>query len=75
MRADGMGWHVQYRQGESAVIERFQSPELARQAACRLIDIGVDVDGIGTDHLAETISKIQIADIYRLWEMSRFLGE
>ena len=62
-----MTWHVQYRRGTTDLIERYPSPEQAIEAACRLIDDGCDVYGIGTGSLADSISREEIARIYALW--------
>ena len=50
-----MAWHVQYRKGTVDLIARHPSPELAIEAACRLIDDGCDVYGIGTGSLTDSI--------------------
>jgi hypothetical protein len=42
-----MTWHVQYRQAATEHVDRHPSPERAIEAACRLIDDGHDVFGIG----------------------------
>jgi hypothetical protein len=62
-----MTWHVQYRQNATDHIVRHPSPERAIEAACRLIDEGCDVYGIGTGPLTDSIKKEQIARIYDLW--------
>jgi hypothetical protein len=43
------------------------TPELAIEAACRLIDDGCDVLGIGTGPLADSISRPEITRIYAIW--------
>jgi len=62
-----MEWHVQYRMGGEDRIVRHPTPELAIEAACRLIDAGCDVHGIGTGPLTDSIDRKQIARIYALW--------
>ena len=52
-----MTWHVQYRQDTEDCIVRYPSPELAIEAACRLIDAGCDVYGIGTGPLTDSIDR------------------
>ena len=48
-------------------IVRHATPELAIEAACRLIDDGCDVYGIGTGPLTDSIAKDQIARIHGFW--------
>ena len=60
-------WHVQYRDASTDRIARYPSPEKAIEAACRLIDGGCDVYGIGTGPLSDSIERDQIAKIYALW--------
>ncbi len=62
-----MTWHVQYRDGSADHVVRYPTPELAIEAACRLIDAGHDVYGIGTGPLSDSIGRHQIARIYDLW--------
>ena len=62
-----MTWHVQYRQDTTDHITRHPSPEKAVEAACRLMDVGCDVYGIGTGPLSDSIARDQIARIYALW--------
>jgi hypothetical protein len=54
----------------------FPSPETATENACRLIDEGHDVFGIGTGALTDSIEREQIARIYAIWTRanSRFIG-
>ena len=52
---------------------RFSSPETAIENACRLIDDGHDVFGIGTGALADSIEPEQIALIYAMWRRAKFL--
>jgi hypothetical protein len=67
-----MPWHVQYRKDGADQIGRHRTPELAIRAACRLIDHGYDVYGIGTGPLTDSIGKEQIARIYAMWARAKF---
>ena len=67
-----MIWHVQYRKDAAARIARHPSPEEAIEAACRLIDDGCDVYGIGTGPLTDSIDREQIARIYAMWARVKF---
>ena len=67
-----MDWHVQYRKCAMDQIVRHPSPEAAIEAACRLIDDGCDVFGIGTGPLADSIAREQIDDIYALWVRAKY---
>ena len=49
----------------------FPSPETAIENACRLIDDGHDVFGIGTGALADSIQPEQIARIYAMWRRAK----
>ncbi|HVC59386.1 MAG TPA: hypothetical protein VND19_03340 [Acetobacteraceae bacterium] len=62
-----MTWHVQYQNHAVDHVERHPSPELAIEAACRLIDDGCDVYGIGTGSLTDSIARDQVARIYEFW--------
>jgi hypothetical protein len=59
-----MMWHVQYQRDGKAHIGWHLTPELAITAACRLIDAGCDVYGIGTGPLTDSIERDQIDRIY-----------
>jgi hypothetical protein len=48
------------------------SPERAIEAACRLIDDGCDVYGVGTGPLTDSIEKEQIARVYAMWARAKF---
>jgi hypothetical protein len=52
-------------------IVRFPSPERAIEAACRLIDDGCDVYGVGTGALSDSIERQQIAKIYVMWARTK----
>jgi hypothetical protein len=60
-------WHVQYRRDTIDHIAQHPSPEAAIEAACRLIDDGYDVYGIGMGSLADSVGPKEIARIYALW--------
>jgi hypothetical protein len=62
-----MMWHVQYSKDATDRIERHSSPERVIEAACRLIDDGCDVYGVGTGPLTESIDRKEIARIYAMW--------
>jgi hypothetical protein len=66
-----MTWHVQYRKDAMDHISRHPSPERAIEAACRLIDNGYDVCGVGTGPLTDSIEPEQIARIYAMWDRAR----
>ncbi|HLY54101.1 MAG TPA: hypothetical protein VKS60_01005, partial [Stellaceae bacterium] len=66
-----MSWHVQYRRDAIDHLVRLRSPQAAIAAACRLIDGGCDVYGIGTGPLTDSIDRDQIAKIYAQWAMAR----
>jgi hypothetical protein len=80
-----MTWHVQYRRDAVDQIAWLPSPEEAIETACRLIDDGYDVYGIGTGPLTDSIARDEIARIYailgesedsksRAWRLSSFIG-
>ena len=62
-----MDWHVQFIKDGKDGIALHLSPEAAIEAACRMIDDGYDVYGIGTGPLTDSIDKDQIARIYEIW--------
>jgi hypothetical protein len=62
-----MDWHVQYRIAEAEHVVMHATPEAAIEAACRLMDEGRDVFGIGFGSLEDSIGKKEIARIYALW--------
>jgi len=68
---DAAAWHVQYRIGGRDHLLTQPTPELAIESACRLIDDGADVYGIGTGPLRDSIAREQIARIYSLWARER----
>jgi len=62
-----MTWHIQFRSGEGDHIERFPTPEQAIDAACRLMDAGCDVYGIGTGPLTDSVGREGIAKMYAIY--------
>jgi len=64
-------WHIQYRKGAADHTVRHPTPEVAIEQACRLIDDGYDVYGIGTGPLTDSIAKDTIARIYAIWARAR----
>jgi kynurenine formamidase len=66
-----MTWHVQYRHGAREHELWRPTPELAIEAACKLIDDGVDVYGIGTGDPSDSIAREQINRIHALWVRAR----
>jgi hypothetical protein len=66
-----MIWHVQYRQAEAEHVVTHPSPERAIEAACRLIDDGHQVFGIGTGPLSDSIGQTEIARIYDIWARAK----
>jgi hypothetical protein len=65
-------WHVQYiTAGGAALILRYRTPEAAIEAACRMLDAGCDVFGIGTGSLDDTINRPEIKRIYEMWTLAR----
>jgi hypothetical protein len=67
-----MKWHVQYRKDATDHIEWHPSPERAIESACRLIDEGYDVYGVGNGLLTDAIDREQIAVIYAMWKREKF---
>jgi hypothetical protein len=66
-----MKWHVQHRRDNVDHVDVHPSPEAAIEAACRLIDEGYDVFGIGTGPLSDSIDRGQISRIYKLWARAK----
>jgi len=62
-----MMWHIQFRTDTGDQVERFRTPERAIDAACRLLDAGYDVFGIGMGPLTDTVGRKEIAQIYAIW--------
>jgi hypothetical protein len=67
-----MTWHIQYRKDGTEHTARHSDPETAIEAACRLIDGGWDVYGIGTGPITDSIEGEQIAQIYAMWARARY---
>ena len=66
-----MPWFVRYKKSAEDHLERMSTPEHAIETACRLLDDGWEVYGIGTGPLTDSIEKEQIARIYDLWARAR----
>jgi hypothetical protein len=66
-----MTWFVRYRDHSGDHLENFATPEEAIEAACQLIHRGVDVYGIGTGSLADSIDKERINRLYENWLRQR----
>ena len=66
-----MDWHVQYRKDGADHLAMHPSPERSIEAACRLIDDGCDVYGIGTGPLTDSIAREEIARIYAFWARAK----
>lgn len=64
-------WTVQYRRDTTDHIVKHINSERAIEAACRLIQDGCDVSGIGTGALTDAIEKEQIARIYAKWSSAK----
>jgi hypothetical protein len=63
-----MMWHVQYRTGAMEErIAQYSGPEGAIEAACKLIDNGSNVYGIGTGPLTDSVGPPEINKIYAIW--------
>ena len=66
-----MTWFVQYRLEHIDRIGRYPSPESAIKAACLLMDDGVDVFGIGSGELSDSVDSSEIAKIYGIWARAK----
>ena len=66
-----MTWFVQYKQVDSDHLVQTGTPEQAVETACRLLDDGCDVYGIGTGPLTDSIGKEQITRIYEMWDRTK----
>jgi hypothetical protein len=65
-------WHVLFVSSEGVfAVARFPTPELAIEQACRLLDEGRDVFGIGTGPLSDSIGPDRISRIYEMWKRTR----
>ena len=65
-----MEWHVQHNNGDREVVSYFATAENAIEGACRLIDAGHDVFGIGIGPLSDSIGRSEIARIHAIWSGS-----
>jgi hypothetical protein len=66
-----MTWHVQYRRDTVEHVGWHSNPEDAIESACRLIDDGCDVFGLGTGPLTDSIERDQIDRIYAMWARAK----
>jgi hypothetical protein len=62
-----MEWSVQYTSDGADRLEQTETPEEAIALACRLLDSGADVFGIGVGEPPVSIGRDEIARIYRTW--------
>ena len=68
-----MSWHVHCRKDTVEAIAQHLTPEAAIEAACRMIDAGYDVYGIGTGPLSDRVGPQHIARIYAIWAADKSL--
>jgi hypothetical protein len=66
-----MSWHVQYREAGTDRLVRYPTPEEAIEAACRRIDEGCEVYGLGTGSLTTSISRDEIGCMYAFWARTK----
>jgi hypothetical protein len=60
-------WFVHCSRFGSASVDRMNAPEAAIEAACQMLDDGIEVLGIGEgDDLSNAIGKAQIARVCAL---------
>jgi hypothetical protein len=62
-----MEWSVQYTSDGADHEERTETPEEAIALACRLLDSGADVFGVGIAKPLVSIGRDEIARIHRTW--------
>lgn len=62
-----MEWHIRYLDNGTERIEWYPSPEAAIEDACRHMDAGRIVQGIGSEDVAHTIAPDQVVRIYAIW--------
>jgi hypothetical protein len=67
-----MEWHVQFRRDAADHIDWHQNQEEAIDAACRLVDGGIDVFGLGTGPLTDAIGPEFIDRLYQLWAREKY---
>jgi hypothetical protein len=65
-------WRIRYRQGAGECVEGFASSDEATEAACRLLDGGSDVVGIGAGQDEAAIDREHLALIYASWVRARY---
>jgi hypothetical protein len=68
---ESVTWFVRYIKSAADYIVRMGTPEQAIETACRLLDDGCDVYGVGTGPLTDSIGKDEIARIYDMWVRAR----
>jgi hypothetical protein len=64
-------WHVRFRFDGTDHIARYPNERMAIEAACKLIDDGCKVFGIGPRARGETLDKDQIACIHESWAKAK----
>jgi hypothetical protein len=70
-QARSMTWHVRFRFDGTDNIARYPTELAAIEAACRLIDDGCRVFGIGPRFRGDTLNKDQIACVHELWTKAK----
>jgi hypothetical protein len=71
--SDAEAWHVQYILDTQQHVAMHPTPEAAIEAACRLMDAGHYVYGVGVGPLSDSIGPKEIARIYALWASAKNL--
>jgi hypothetical protein len=56
-------WFVQYTSDGADYLERTETPEAALELACRLLDSGADVVGIGMEESPVSIGRRDCPDL------------
>jgi hypothetical protein len=67
-----MDWYVQFRRDAVDDMSWHPTQEDAIEAACRLIDVGIDVFGLGTGPLTDAIGPEYINRLYQLWAREKY---
>jgi hypothetical protein len=62
-----MEWFIQYTADGADQVQHPETPGEAIALACRLLDGGADVFGIGMGEPPVSIGRDEIARIYRIW--------
>jgi hypothetical protein len=62
-----MDWFIRYRTDDQTHVDRYPSLDVAIESACRLMDNGHVVYGIGYKTGDNSIAKPEIDDIYSIW--------